>query len=489
MRTGQTGQIVQSVHPRWIVAVVLGICLLAIGWIIPMASPAHATTQISEVELTDITAPVLGGTPQKITDGNLVQDNVTINTENSITGWHYYNQSEGLWHELKESKFKAGELYSIKVFIKAKEGYEFKSAPLIMVNGDSFNVVDVKNYTNEISFRYIFPLTYIATQKQVDVYSTDSIYSSPLGILKFGDVVQSVSSTDSLWMKIDYNGQAGWVQRNNLAIAFSKETACLTICKVMAGAVNVRSEMSLSSKRITELSGDREFLTTGVLSDGAGTLWYALDINGQLGFIMAKYLDGVMPLTELRIQDLPKYITSKTGAEPATASGDEAALKDRNIDDGSNGELEITIMPDSGTSFMYLDFDTIVLPLDATYVLKDYTFDTKDGSLMIRIQNNWTYITGKTLKVQNPTLTAGKKQATVKWKKDESAKGYQIRYAYKADMSGAKTKTIKSKKTVSTTLKNLKKGKKVYVQVIGYTEYNGFKYYGLIGQTESVKVK
>ncbi len=67
-------------------------------------------------------------------------------------------------------------------------------------------------------------------------------------------------------------------------------------------------------------------------------------------------------------------------------------------------------------------------------------------------------------KVKNVKIKVGKKKATISWKKAKNAKKYVVKYSYKKNMKGAKTKTTKKLKL---TIKKLKSGKKVYVQVQG----------------------
>lgn len=93
-------------------------------------------------------------------------------------------------------------------------------------------------------------------------------------------------------------------------------------------------------------------------------------------------------------------------------------------------------------------------------------------------------------------VKAGKKSLKVTWKK-QSAKmsssritGYQIQYSRKADFgSGSKKSTVKGYKTVSKTIKNLKKGKRYYVRIRTYKIVNGNKYYSSWSIPKSVKVK
>ena len=86
-------------------------------------------------------------------------------------------------------------------------------------------------------------------------------------------------------------------------------------------------------------------------------------------------------------------------------------------------------------------------------------------------------------------VKAGKKKATVTWKKVKGATGYQIRYSYSKSMSGAKYMTVKGGSKTKATIKKLKKGKRVYVQVRPIKAYKGHTYIGILGSKKSAKVK
>lgn len=83
-------------------------------------------------------------------------------------------------------------------------------------------------------------------------------------------------------------------------------------------------------------------------------------------------------------------------------------------------------------------------------------------------------------------LTKGKKQFTVKWKKQSlQTTGYQIKYSTSSKFSKAKTVTVNKNTTVSKTVKKLKAHKKYYVKVrtykktsdgtIYYSNWSGYK--------------
>lgn len=97
--------------------------------------------------------------------------------------------------------------------------------------------------------------------------------------------------------------------------------------------------------------------------------------------------------------------------------------------------------------------------------------------------SNFKLESAKPARVTLKSVKAAKnKKVTVKFKKVTGIKKYQIQYSYKSNMKKAKTKT--SKKTTYT-LKNLKKGKKVYVRVRAVSG----KSYGTWSKKKSVKVK
>ncbi len=91
-------------------------------------------------------------------------------------------------------------------------------------------------------------------------------------------------------------------------------------------------------------------------------------------------------------------------------------------------------------------------------------------------------------------LTAGKKQFSVKWKKQATqTSGYEIQYSTSSKMKNAKTVTIKKTGTTSTTVKKLKSGKKYYVRVRTYktVKINGksVKLYSSWSSIKNIKTK
>ena len=85
------------------------------------------------------------------------------------------------------------------------------------------------------------------------------------------------------------------------------------------------------------------------------------------------------------------------------------------------------------------------------------------------------------------SVTGGKKNLTVSYRKVTGASGYQIAYSTNQS-SGYKYLNLNSK-TYKKTITKLSSGKKYYVKVRAYKTINGKKYYGNYSAVKSVKVK
>ena len=103
----------------------------------------------------------------------------------------------------------------------------------------------------------------------------------------------------------------------------------------------------------------------------------------------------------------------------------------------------------------------------------------------------WQTITSPTLPkgTSLSKLSAGKKAFTAQWKKNTAAGGYQIQYSLKSNFSGAKTVTVKSNKTLKTTVKKLSAKKIYYVRVRTYKTMNKANYFSAWSKTVKVKTK
>ena len=79
---------------------------------------------------------------------------------------------------------------------------------------------------------------------------------------------------------------------------------------------------------------------------------------------------------------------------------------------------------------------------------------------------------------------------TVKWSKVSSeSSGYEVQYSTSSKFKSAKTKTVKSYKTTSLTIKSLKAKKKYYVRMRTYKTVSGKKYYSAWSSKKSATTK
>ena len=130
------------------------------------------------------------------------------------------------------------------------------------------------------------------------------------------------------------------------------------------------------------------------------------------------------------------------------------------------------------------------------YTVK-YSSNTKVGQGKATVTFKGNYKGSKSVNFKiNPkktsvtNATGAKKAATVKWKKvTAQTTGYQIQYSTSKSFSSKKTVTVKSNKTTSKKLTNLKAKKKYYVRVRTYKTVNGKKYYSAWSNVKTVKTK
>ncbi len=87
------------------------------------------------------------------------------------------------------------------------------------------------------------------------------------------------------------------------------------------------------------------------------------------------------------------------------------------------------------------------------------------------------------------SLTPGKGNLTVKWKKTVGGAGYQIQYSTKSSFKSAKTVTIARNATVEKVLKGLTAGQTYYVRIRGYKKVNGTAFVSKWSKALSKKVK
>lgn len=121
------------------------------------------------------------------------------------------------------------------------------------------------------------------------------------------------------------------------------------------------------------------------------------------------------------------------------------------------------------------------------------TESTTDSSSQSSSQNSKQKVKAPSKAILKSLKNNKGKKLVIKWKKNKDAKGYQIQYALNSKFSkNRKVKSIKgnSNKSLTCTVKNLKKNKVYFVRVRAYTlDSNGKKIYGKWSSVKKIKIK
>ncbi len=135
------------------------------------------------------------------------------------------------------------------------------------------------------------------------------------------------------------------------------------------------------------------------------------------------------------------------------------------------------------------------LTKDKDYIVA-YKNNKKIGKATVTIAGKGNYTGKKTVKfdivpkaVKLSSLTAGKKELTVKWSKGSGITGYEIEYSLKKDFKDKESIIIKKAATTKTVLKKLQAKKTYYVRIRAYKTVNGKKYYSAWSAIKNKKTK
>ena len=147
---------------------------------------------------------------------------------------------------------------------------------------------------------------------------------------------------------------------------------------------------------------------------------------------------------------------------------------------------------------------------DKSYTLKagvtSYTFKSLSAGspykfrvrFFIKGEDGKNYFSPWSSALNSPTLPSGAalskvtgagKAFTAQWKQNKTVNGYQIQYSLKSNFSGAKTVTVKSNKTLKTTVKKLGAKKVYYVRIRTFKTMSKVNYYSAWNKAVKVKTK
>lgn len=119
---------------------------------------------------------------------------------------------------------------------------------------------------------------------------------------------------------------------------------------------------------------------------------------------------------------------------------------------------------------------------------KSFEYEVSEG-ITIKVAKKPAVKVTRPAKGSISSLKAGKKKFTVKWKKQKSVTGYQVKYSQYRNMKKSRTVTVKSSSVSSKTVTRLREKKNYYVQVRAYKKASGKTYYGTWSTARKVKTK
>ena len=263
-------------------------------------------------------------------------------------------------------------------------------------------------------------------------YHPDTYY---IKVESTNNYVTNLSAVAPFDLKIEFNKSNVWEQEDNNK-------------NVVANPVNVNTTYT----GITNDDEDIDWYKFTVTETGFTTIFMGPDLNLadmeslKWGWNMAIYTT-----------DLKTEVCKLEGVTTATTSKEKVKLK-------------------AGTYYVK------IYPNNSGY----FAPDKQIYNFSVNFEGYSTAIAKE--KVSGIKVKAGKKKATVKWKKISYASGYEIYRSTKAKKGFKKIATVKSSKS-SYVSKKLKSKKKYYYKVRAFVTVNGKKYYSGYSSAKKVKVK
>ena len=373
---------------------------------------------VHTISIYNVAYPLVGEHPN--TKGaKVTEDGVDMR---GIGGWYWYDYGASEWIHVKDTDtFEPSKTYYPFIYVNAEDGYRIASDARGTVNGGK---AEILIHPGDPIVRVRAPFVaaspcdslFVVTAGSLNVRSDAGFGGDRIGGLKFGEVIQAKGQRDD-WILIDYEGTPGWVNRNYLALTYSRETAIMPITyKVTgAGAVNVRSDISTSSTRIGGLTYGKEVLVTGIRTDADGEKWLVMDYDGddgrQLGYVVARYThtdssveftyEETEPEENENVQTAEEDEEAETvhvegtnpkvtmggvtiwAARSAIAHDGNASLNEENYETPGDGTAYALIYPDDAKNYSSLSKANISLPSDWDVTLMDMTLQA-DGGILLR---------------------------------------------------------------------------------------------------------
>ena len=293
-----------------------------------------------------------------------------------------------------------------------EDGYCFDHWDLVGTTyypGDPLSLeLDAEYMAFEAVWKPLENTCYVVSAGALNVRQSPTKESPRVGGLHFGKAFDATSEkivNGEKWIRLKYNGDEGpidgWVAREFLYLTYTVDTAIEPQkVTVTAGALNVRSapeKIDDPSNRITGVTAGKEILVTGYLDNGTedeSDDWLVIDIVYEgvhrLGFVMAKYTEGVIDKKEIVKHSLdlsgsiPTGYSLTSAAAAAVAAGDSAVLDLSNFTSEGNGLFTVVIYPDDACTFSELEKENISIDSSLKKSVMDMVRN-EDGSIALTL--------------------------------------------------------------------------------------------------------
>ena len=199
--------------------------------------------------------------------------------------------------------FRTGPSTSQSIIRKVSPG---ETATLLSKYNSSWYKVDLKGKTGYLSSKYVTTQSTPKTSSY-DLYRTTgsvnfrtgpSTSNSVIQKLSQGSVVEYISTYNSSWYKVSYNGKIGYLSPKYITPYLTNTSAppskpATQGTYVVTGSVNFRTGPSTSNSVIRKLSIDQTVELVSIYNSS----WYKVIHNGTTGYLSPRYISSAAPST------------------------------------------------------------------------------------------------------------------------------------------------------------------------------------------------
>ena len=348
--------------------------------------------------------------------------------------------------------FSQGNSYTVRIYLTAKDGYEFTSSTTATLNGKAPDVCEL--FDGQLRIQYTFPKLVATFDGTVEFDPSD----------------------------VQFKGTTPYVVYNG---AYMKPRV---IVKDAGGTVVDPSEYTVEYKE-NKNPGTGYAIVTFPGTNEQARAFFKIYLPATTTTTVANTDDGIK-IGWTAVPGAAGYVIYRRAWSSTTNGWTTFARWDNTTAttylDGHDASHKVF----AGTRYQYgvkAYFERRTDPVSGEQIGGNVNDPSGNFNLgMVGPLKTTVRITTRTLN----SVTGGTKQITVKWSGSSVFTGYQVQYATNsAFTSGVKTVKISNPKTCQTTIKNLNAKTTYYVRVRSYHVFEGTTYYGGWSNVMSAKTK